>query len=190
MWRMKRHTLVAMARASEGVSVVGVLILVVLVFGAYSCVTLKEVMFAKNSLSYAVESAIEDTPHHMGDRFLRRAIAKSAKTARVEVPEDSITLVTERRPGEQVVHVTVPYEMEVQYLGAARMFDIGVDVTKVVPVNETIEAKRLEREQKRRDWEQDIIERRDAQITEAREECERGAGKGNCEIVLPGARGF
>lgn len=187
---MKRHTLATMARGSEGVSVVGVLVLVVLGFGIYSCVALKDVMSAKSSLSYAVESAIEDTPHHKGDTYLRRAIARSATAARVRVPEDSITLVTERRPGEQVVHVTVPYEMEVQYLGATRSFDIGVNVTKVVPVNETLEGNRLERAQRRRDWEDDMIEQRDAQITEAREECERSAGKGNCEIVMPGARGF
>ena len=89
-----------------------------------------------------------------------------------------------------MVHATVPYEIEVQYLGATRTFDIGVNVTTVVPVSEKLEANRLQREQKRRDWEEDTIVRRDAQITEAREECERGAGKGNCEIVMPGARGF
>lgn len=187
---MKQQTLAQMARASEGASVVGVLILVVLVFGIYSCVSLQEVMSAKSSLTNAVESAIEDSPHHMGDQYLRRKIFKGATAARVGVPEDSITVVTERRPGEHIVNVSIPYEMEVSYLGGMRSFDIGVNVTKVVPVNEKLEAMRLDREQKRRDWEEDVIERRDAQIKEAREECERSHGKGNCVMVLPGSRGF
>ena len=187
---MRRHRATAPFKDELGASVLGLLILVAVGYGIYTFVQYKGVWFTRSSLEHAVRSAVAETPAHLPDRVLRRRIARRATVARVPLEDADVVVSTQRRPGERIVTVSIEHPMTIRFFGE-RTVDAGIQMTESFPVDETAESNRLAREQKRAAWEEKMIDRRDAQIREAREECERVHGRGGCEIVLPGgARGF
>lgn len=187
---MKRQRATGSFNDELGASVVGILIIAAIGFGIYSFMQYKDVWFTRSSLEYAVKNAIEATPHHMGDQVLRRAIARQATAARVPIEDKDVILTQERRPGERLVTVSIENPMTISFLGE-RTVNAGINLNESFPVDEVAETRRVENDQKRDAWEEKMIEQRDEQIRDAREDCERVHGKGGCEIVLPGpGRGF
>ena len=188
--RADTHTSNPKRRGSAGLALLKPLVWIVIGFACYSGFSLRSVWSARTALTHVVQKTIEDTPHHLGDKVLAGRIVRNAKVARMTLDPGLVAVVSERPHGEHVVHIDIERSISIQFLGAERNFDVGMHTTEVVKIDEAAEAARLKREQKYADWQRGNVEKRDEQIREAREKCERKHGVGNCEIVLPpGTRG-
>jgi hypothetical protein len=160
-------------------------VMILILFGAYSGYKLLGISFASARMERAVQSALEEIDHKMSDDGIRMRIVRSASVSSLEVQKEEIAIDREKRHGERVINVRLDYPVTVSYLGADRTFHTDVDVTRVIPVDEAAEALREQRMRAQEADQQrkmDIAAEHVGRLKDALSECEAKHGKGNCRV--------
>ncbi len=177
---------------SAGFVTLGKLILVLVLFGAYTGYKFLPAFNAKSRIVRAVESVI-DGKHRQTDDYLKHNIARAAATASIDLDKQAIEITRENRPGERIFHLAIHHPLTVSYLGAERTFTDVVRVTHVVNVNESAEARytaQVQRQATQQRLADESMARRTRNINSAWADCEAKHGKGGCEVgTVPGTSG-
>jgi hypothetical protein len=155
-------------------------LLILVLFGAYSGYRFMPVMMAKGSVAHAVKNELVDITDSMTDDQIRKRIMRRASAHSLSLEEDKIWISRERRNDLRFYQIDVEVPITISYLGSERTIRTAVHVDESVPVDTFAEARQQAAKKRYDDQIEQIGAARD-QLREAREDCERATG-GPCRF--------
>ncbi len=170
---------------SAGFVTLGKLVMVLVLFGAYTGYKFLPAFTAQSQIERAVESVIDGKKHRQTDDYLKHNIARAAAVASIDLDKQAIEITREDRPGQRIFHVAIHHPLTVSYLGAERTFTDVVRVTHVVNVDESTEARyaaQVQRQETQQRQADESMARRIRNIDSAWDDCEAKHGKGGCQV--------
>jgi hypothetical protein len=169
------------------------LVIILLVFGAYTGYKFLPVELTKSKIEHGIVKAFEQINHRSTDEQIQANVARFVKTAGVTLEREAVQVGREQSQGQRVIHVDIYHPITVNYLGSERTVNKHIHQMKVIHVNEAAEAayaEQIRRQEEQRQRDNEAEREYAGRFQEMWAECERIHGRGGCQVqYMPGGGG-